>query len=253
MKLHRFFIPQFTDQYKPSVGADIVYSGTLLHQFVNVLRFQSGDRVVIFDGGGIDYTVKFVSLSKKAAAICVESVEQNIFTPKKIVNVFLSFIKKDRFETALEKLTELGVTSITPLCTEYTQVVNMSHERMEKIIIEASEQCERSDIPKLHETLNLKDFCSQESSPQSYYLMFHPDKPTTKGEKGLETLLDKKEVTLLIGPEGGFSEHEVKEFENKIVVEGKGAFVLLGKNILRTETAAIVATERLLLDPKVLF
>ncbi|MDB5204297.1 MAG: hypothetical protein JWP09_325 [Candidatus Taylorbacteria bacterium] len=229
MRLHRFY----TNEHLAGQDEITLRDTDALHQLRDVFRLAKGDRVIFFNGDGSDYIYEAQIISKKEAEFSYVEKIGNITLSKK-VTLFMSLIKKDNFETVLEKATELGVTHFVPVETERTLSKNLNMERAERIIKEASEQCGRGDVPTIGETMDLKDVL--EENPD--VIIFDMNGEDMKNYKpGAE------ESKLLIGPEGGWSDKELQMFKELKVQTFK-----LGDTVLRAETAAIVASAKIILN-----
>lgn len=158
-----------------------------------------------------------------------------------VTRLYQGIPKGDKFELVIQKAVELGVTEIIPVFTGYT-VVKLDQqkqlkkvERWQKIADEAGKQCKRDLIPKVRLPMTYSDMITELSSnePDRISIMAYEN----EREVGLKQLasMDFKQVDLIIGPEGGFSETEVELFKS---IE-YGRIITLGTRILRTETAAI--------------
>jgi 16S rRNA (uracil1498-N3)-methyltransferase len=237
MRLHRFYI-----QTELHVGVDINVEDTEhIHQWVSVFRYKTGDSIILFNGNGNgnEYTGTFSEIHKKQAVINITSEVSAIMPNKngKEVHLYLAAIKKDLFELAVEKCTELGVSSITPIITERTQDKNLNIERLMKVSIEASEQSGRGDVPEINKSVSLHD-ALESSKGYSVFIaditplpVSTPDSPS-RGDTP---------ATLFIGPEGGWGE---KDFE--LFKAYNPERISLGETTLRAETAAIVGCFTLL-------
>ncbi|MEY2671289.1 MAG: hypothetical protein RLZZ577_1605, partial [Bacteroidota bacterium] len=138
----------------------------------------------------------------------------------------------DRYEWFLEKATEIGIQEITPIICDRSERKVINPERFEKIILSAMKQSNALYLPKLNTAISFKEFVKQKK--EGLQLMAHceeTDKKTLKAVLELNT-----DVTLLIGPEGDFSEKEIV-----LALEQNYIPVTLGTTRLRTETAAVVA------------
>lgn len=198
----------------------------LVHQMTKVLKFHPGDEVVLVNGCGtiaISRVNEINSNQVRVTVINVDNREQN----NKTVNLFFAIPKKSKFELILEKGTEIGVRSFQPIITDRTEKLNINQDRAEKIVREAMEQSERAFLPKIFEPKKLSDILNNLNKDQTY--AFH-----TIGENFQKHNVDK-EVNILIGPEGGWSDREMEEFKK---LEFK--IFKVGDGILKTETAAIV-------------
>lgn len=217
MRLHNFFIQENIE------GAQTVTIGDheLLHQWNKVFRLKKGDRVVLLDNSGFEYECEFTLLTKKEAVLSVLEKRENPVRPKREVHLYLAMLKKDNFELVLQKGTELGVTHFHPIITARTEKQNLNVERAQKIVREASEQSGRGKMPVIMETTNVRDVDVD-------CIALHMD-----GEE-----FDAKQfagnVSVLIGPEGGWSEEELVHFREKNI-----PIYSLGNTTLRAETAAI--------------
>ena len=133
----------------------------------------------------------------------------------------------------LEKITEIGVTEIIPIISQYTQQRKFNKEKAEQILIGASEQSGRLDVPKLHEVQVLEDFLNKYSYECKLIVA---DEDIKADKNNILSIQHSHKYAFLVGPEGGFSAVERELFKKYDFVES----ISLGKNILRSETAAIV-------------
>ncbi len=222
MRLHRFYIEENLRE-----GEITLRDEEVLHQLRDVFRLSKGDKVIFFNNDGFDYIYEANLISKKEAGFTFVQKTSNII-PKSKVTLYMSLIKKDNFELVLEKCTEIGVTHFVPVLTERTQNKNLNIERAQKILKEASEQCGRGDIPTMGEAMNI-DEVLKENPDVIIFDMEGGDLKTHKPEAG--------EYKLLIGPEGGWSDSEIKMFDDMKIKTYK-----LTPTVLRAETAAILAS-----------
>lgn len=202
-----------------------------LHQLKTVMRFKVGTEVMVMDGCGSKAPGKILELHKKAAVIELGEVE-SAPEPARKLRLYCAISKKpSTFELIVQKATEIGVTDIIPLVSKRCQVDHLRKaDRLELIIKEACEQCERLWMPTLHEVMKLEDFCAQ---PPEGLLLAGDARET---DAPLSELLSPENVNLVIGPEGGLTEEELQALR----AAGVKIF-LLGNNVLRMETAAIAA------------
>ncbi len=224
MRLHRFFV-------KENIGENSeieISEERIVHQVRNVFRLGVGDKIIIFDGGGEDHECEIMKAGNKNLELRIMNSKKG-FLPKKEVTLFMSLIKKENFALVCEKATELGVAKIVPVVSERVTLKNLNRDRIEKILVEASEQCGRGDVPVLGEVTNLQDpiFKSGEN-------IFVAD---FGGEDFSNVKLKIENCSILIGPEGGWTEEERNLFKENNIKS-----FALGETTLRAETAAIVAT-----------
>lgn len=205
------------------------------HHSIKVLRHQMGDFLDIIDGEGTYYKASLENTEgKKAYAKILSSIPDWGEAPLQIQMGVSPLRLKDRFEWLIEKAVELGVTEIFPLQCEHTvPYPKMKQNRLETIILTATKQSKRSRIPKFHPLQKFTDFISNNPSKTTY--LAH-----CKAERDLQSHRDEidksNSVRILIGPEGDFSASEIELTESNSIPS-----VSLGKQRLRTETAAIYA------------
>lgn len=137
----------------------------------------------------------------------------------------------DRFEWFLEKATEIGIDEITPIICERSERKIIKKERGKRILVSAIKQSLKYHLPKLNETIKFKDFINQEFIGSKY--IAHCNYKQKKELKNIENI---KKTLILIGPEGDFTEKEIKT-----ALENQFHSISLGESRLRTETAAIIA------------
>ena len=190
-----------------------------------VLRLKKGDEICLLNGAGIGYHAKIKSVEKNVSGTIKESIP-DLGENKCSVNLASALIKRDRFELMLEKATELGVNEIQPLILERCVKKTMNFERSQKIVISSAKQCCRSRFPVLHEPINMKKLLKN-SDGQFISGLIGADKSLSELE------LDKN-ITVIIGPEGDFTENEIGQMKNAGVL-----FFNLGGRRLRAETAAL--------------
>ena len=190
-----------------------------------VLRLKKGDEICLLNGAGIGYHAKIKSIGKNVSGTIKESIP-DLGENKYSVNLASALIKRDRFELMLEKATELGVNEIQPLMLERCVKKTMNFERSQKIVISSAKQCCRSRFPMLHEPIDMKKLLKNSDGQFISGLM--------GADKSLSELELDKNVTVIIGPEGDFTENEIGQMKNAGVL-----FFNLGGRRLRAETAAL--------------
>jgi 16S rRNA (uracil1498-N3)-methyltransferase len=233
MRLYRLYCPFGLSQ------AEILLNKESSHHLANVLRCREDDLCHVFDGHGHEVKTKISHITKSNVTLSVlETVENKTESPLKI-HLFQALCKGDKMDVIMQKSVELGVTEITPLVTERCDV-KLSIDRLEKkmthwqnIIINATEQSGRAVLATLHQPLSLEEAVAQNTDCLRLLLTPHAEKNFSDVvEVGLVPAQDK--VAIFIGPEGGFSTSEVAYAEQQQVKT-----LLLGKRILRTETAPL--------------
>lgn len=219
------------------------HSGQLLELSVEasqhvgvVLRMQVGDQLTLFCGDNREFDATIHTVKKKQVLVVVGSIKDKSCESPLSIHLAQAISKGERMELVMQKAVELGVASITPIISERC-VVKLDKERMAKklhqwqaIVIAACEQSGRNRVPKVHSFITFEHYM-HEVEPQ-VRLILHPG-----GDKNWrDYALRASEIALLVGPEGGLSDNEVRLASNH------GFQTLsLGPRILRTETAAITA------------
>lgn len=230
MKQHRFFI-----DHSALRGSRVhITDGDVVKQITRVFRMKTGDSIIVLDNMGMEYEVKIDEIGREIQGAVIKK-QKNEHEPKLSITLYQSLCKKDKFEWILQKGTEVGITSFVSVIAEHSEKLGFNKERMEKITREAAEQSERGIIPSLGDPITLES--------------------AIQGVKGDSIVLDRsgeniKNYTLsaishtlniFVGPEGGWSEQELK------VTRDKGMRIIsLGSRVLRTETAGMIAAAILL-------
>lgn len=245
MRLHRFYIQ---NKIEEKAEAEItVREERLFNQWKNVLRYKTGDKVILFNGDGKEWLGEFKDLERKEGKIKILEEKTGVI-PKRKITLYQSIIKKDKMEWIVEKATELGVSKIVPIISERSEKKGFNLERANKIAIEASEQCGRGDVPVISEITTLSE--ALENSGNTI-IFDSSGKSLELGAESLEKTpsFKLKALSLFIGPEGGWSPEEIKRFKarlnDKVGQEAKMEILNLGDLTLRAETAAIAALSRL--------
>ncbi len=197
------------------------------------LRIRAGDSITVFDGLGHDYTCKVKEIKKDKTLLEILDMSENAGESIISVTLYLSVIKQDRFELAVQKATELGVKKIVPVYSAFTQRnFSLNYDRLNRIAISACEQCGRSVVPIIEQALDFDELLDRTKNTQ----MIFPWEREYNGTIRATLDKDKTDISVFIGPEGGITEDE----KNKLAAVGAKS-VTLGKRILRAETAAIAA------------
>ena len=199
---------------------------------VKVLRKSIGDTLHITNGKGWLFTAQVAGPNSNK---CNVKIISKTFRPKHGYNLHLAVAPtkmNDRYEWFLEKATEIGIDSITPIICEHSERKTIKPERFERILQSAMKQSLSCHLPKLNPAIPFKDFIVQDFN--GHLFIAHCEETNRKSLKSL--LKPKTNITILIGPEGDFSTNEIETaLKNHFIP------VTLGETRLRTETAAIVA------------
>ena len=233
--MHRFFV-----ETESITANQATIQGNTARQISKVLRLRKGEAIILMDKSGMEYTVKLSSVSDNHCEGIITQVAEGMAEPRVTISLFQSILKADKFDTVLQKGTELGVSNFVPLYSERTiprspdKLYESRFLRWNKIISEASEQCGRSKIPRLERPMNISEAVSNATG--LVILAWENMKSTSLGQilKDNNDLINREGVSILIGPEGGVSNQEVED------AESQGATIIsLGNRLLRSDTAGI--------------
>ena len=197
---------------------------------VKVLRMHEGEEIFVTDGKGNLAKGNLVFEGKKVS-LNVKEIKENLpeFSPK--LHIAIAPTKNiDRIEFFVEKATEMAVYEITILQTEKTERKNLNIDKLRKQAIAASKQSLRFHFPKINDVTKLSDFIKNINSKTTF--VAHCDASFERTE--ISKIQNLESITFLIGPEGDFSEKEIKLLSEKGIKA-----VSLGNQRLRTETAGI--------------
>ena len=201
------------------------------HYVANVMRLKRGSNINFFNQEG-EWASEVIFLEKDRVEV---KFLNKIKEPLKSSSIELAIclIKKNPMDIILQKATELGVSKITPIISERTEIKELNHDRAKKIVIEATEQSNQFIPPEISKTIKLKDFLNQIDGSNKLFFADINNKDRLKKED----IKDDNLKTLLVGPEGDFTPNE-----RKMILQNKNTISFsLSNNILRTETATISA------------
>lgn len=199
---------------------------------IKVLRKKDSDILFVTNGSGYLFETEITLASDSKCTVKVLSFEKKP-APKFHLHLAVAPTKmNDRYEWFLEKATEIGISEITPIICDRSERKVIKNDRFDKIILTAMKQANELYLPKLNEAITFKEFLKHKN--EGLQLIAHCEETDKKTLKSV--LKPNESVTLLIGPEGDFSEKEIA-----LALENKYVQVSLGNTRLRTETAAIVA------------
>lgn len=206
------------------------------------LRKKVGDKIEFVDGNGNWYKGTIIGTGKKTVSIGIDSVTESYNKRGHYLHIAIAPTKNiNRFEWFLEKATEFGIDEITPLICHHSERKKVRIDRLEKILKSAMKQSLKAYLPKLNELTTFKDFIQKqellEITSNTQRFIAHCQSNFTDEKEHLKNMaFAKSQATILIGPEGDFSNKEVEQALNIGFQE-----ISLGKERLRTETAGIAA------------
>ncbi|WP_440915062.1 RsmE family RNA methyltransferase [Candidatus Pelagibacter sp.] len=199
------------------------------HYLNKVMRVKENEAFSLFNSSG-EWEAKILNISKGAVEFNITKQLRQKENPKKLWLAF-SPIKSNYFNFMIQKATELGVTKFIPIIFDRTIVRKINKERLEKVIIEASEQSNRINVPDIEDPKSLDDFLNNNKVD-----LIFTDLNSENTRIDLNKVTDKP-TCVIIGPEGDFSEEE----RAKILKFSGVQALKINENILRSETAVISA------------
>ncbi len=224
--MHLFYTPDI-------IGNEYTLPEEESKHCIKVLRLEVGDEIFLIDGKGGFYQCEIIQAQLKRCEVrCIQKTE-NYGKRDYRLHIAIAPTKNiERIEWFLEKCTEIGIDEITPLLCNHSERKVIKEDRLEKVIISAMKQSLKAYLPKLNPLTEFPYFVK--NNPSSLKCIAHCDEGNKKSLQ--EIYHPGQDITILIGPEGDFSENEIKLAQDNNFIP-----ITLGESRLRTETAGIVA------------
>lgn len=241
-------IPRFYQKESFIVNQTVELSAENHRHAVQVLRLNKDDPLTLFNGEGGEYLAKMVEVKKRRSTVFITSFDPVDRESSLKITLILAVIKPEKMDFAIQKAVEMGVSKIQPLYTQRS-VIKLKANRLDKkmhhwqgVINSACEQSGRTVIPHIVEPVNLDTCLNHLSVTDSLNLAMLPGTSPNLNqiEMNIEAGDNKKSVTLMIGPEGGFTQDEEQQMFGGL--EGNDTNITgvsFGPRILRAETAVI--------------
>ena len=199
---------------------------------IKVLRKKDSDILYVTNGQGLLFETEITLASDNKCTVKINSIEKKSPSNYRLHLAVAPTKMNDRYEWFLEKATEIGIHEITPILCDRSERKVINKDRFDKIVLSAMKQSNECFLPHLNEAVTFKEFLKKQNI--GLKLIAHCEE---KDKKSLKSVLQKDQnTTILIGPEGDFSEKEIA-----LALENSYTPITLGTTRLRTETAAIVA------------
>ncbi|MBG42701.1 MAG: 16S rRNA (uracil(1498)-N(3))-methyltransferase [Aequorivita sp.] len=224
-----FYNPNISDNAK-----EVTLDKEESRHIVKVLRMNEGDTFKITNGKGSFFSAEIISANPKSCLVKIISQEKQNPLPYQLHLAVAPTKLNDRYEWFLEKATEIGISEITPIICDHSERKTIKPERYEKILQSAMKQSLKAYLPVLNEAVSYKDFIDSKKSSEELKYIAHCEETDKKSLKAV--LLPRQKITIMIGPEGDFSNEEIEFAKQSGFIP-----VTLGESRLRTETAAVVA------------
>ena len=238
--MHRFFIPKPFKQEMQITGRDA-------HHIIDVLRMVPGDRLQAVADDGISFVGEITAVGTNTVTVLAREVLRETHEPDVRISLLQGLAKGEKMEFIIQKAVEIGVTDIFPVAMAHSVVVlepskaEKKVERWQKIAEAAAKQSKRDVIPDVHEVMALGQVLQKEK--WDLLLIAYESENQVSLKEALQAHKEAKTVGVVIGPEGGLSTEEVEAAQQQ-----GGIAVSLGRRILRTETAGLVAATAILYE-----
>ena len=208
-------------------GSSVCLFSEKAHYIKNVMRAKVGDSVLLFDGISGEWSCVISRIIGDRVEVLVNELSKEYFPSRKLA-LCISLVKPDTMRNVVRQATELGVTLIKPVRTEYSSVNDVNIEKCRLWAIEAAEQCGRQDVPEIAPVGTYSQI------PELGYRTILCDE-TGGGREPRDVIHGKGDLCIVIGPEGGFSHNELR------IAESFCEKMSLGTRILRVDTAVVAA------------
>lgn len=245
----KFFLPFRANCQDIQVDDIIEITDSDASHISRTLRMKLGDALTVTDGKGLDYNCVIDRITHECVGLKVVEIKKCDVESDKKISLFQALVKNDKMDTVIQKAVELGVSDIYPVAARRS-VVHLDSEgekkkveRWNKIALEASKQCGRGFIPKVHPVINVSECAKTLSSLDVKFYCYE-----VADDKTVKSLIKGRDFDTLgfyIGPEGGIDQTEAELF-NESGIEP----VSLGKLILRTETAGMAVLSMILYETR---
>jgi 16S rRNA (uracil1498-N3)-methyltransferase len=220
--------------YTPDISNSKTYtlSESESKHAVKVLRLSIDDMITLIDGKGCFYQAKITDSSPKKCVVEITSKEEQPYSKPKLHLAIAPTKNNDRLEWLIEKATELGIYEITPLLCEHSERKVLKTERLVKRAVAAMKQSLKAHLPIINDIKEFKTFVSTETKGERFIAHCIKD-----GKQHIKDAYKSGlDCTILIGPEGDFSENEIN-----VALKNNYKAISLGESRLRTETAGLYA------------
>ncbi len=237
MAKHRLYIPESTA--KILAHSSIHLDDATRHYALNVLRLRDATAIEIFDGNGNAYRGLLRVKDKRTAMIEVGETVSSQTESSLRIELIQTLARGEKMDWIIQKAVELGAHSIRPITSERCNVkldekrTESRHKHWLGIISNACEQCGRDTLPTLHKPTNLNQLTDESTISSKHRWLFHPGTDERLNQQKIE---NDDSISVLIGPEGGFSDAEIEMLREASFIP-----LNMGPRILRTETAAIAS------------
>lgn len=232
--MHLFYIPELSKE-----DSMAVLSKDESKHATKVMRLSEGDQAMLTNGKGLLALGSISMASTKACEFCIEEwLEDDQQRPYQLHMYVAPTKMNDRYEWFLEKATEIGFDSITPILVQHSERKVVKTDRLKRVILSAVKQSFKAVVPEVKELMSFKEALENAKQRGGVQCIAHC-------EEGVKTALKNVvpkdgQISIFIGPEGDFSQDEIQ-----MAIDQGFKAISLGKSRLRTETAAVAAVHTL--------
>lgn len=235
-------VPRIYLDEKLKAGATVLPPMDTVHYLTRVMRIRPGDDFLVFHNG-TEFSARLnIGQTKKDPATIIIGTPTQHVDPSNSITLAFAPIKQARAEELVSMCTQMGIMRFIPVITDHTTAKHINWDRIRKIAIEAAEQSGRNSIPEVMPPVKFSEFISKNGADIIYAderAAHDGNQIAESGNRKAES--EKNAPTLLVGPEGGFSDAEFDALRN-----ARARAISLGKTILRAEVAAIAACAKIL-------
>lgn len=221
--------------YSPHIATSLELTPEESLHCTKVLRMEAGEQIIVVDGKGGRYVAEIIAPHSKHCAVSIISFQQEAAGSKdRRLHIAIAPTKNmDRIEWFVEKATEIGIDEISLLKCRFSERKEVKVERLQKILVSAMKQSLKATLPILNPMTDIKSFVANNQSPLKAIAHCYKENERTLLKNFYKP---NEDITILIGPEGDFSQEEVE-----LAIKSGFSPISLGNSRLRTETAALVA------------
>lgn len=238
--MQRFFIPEpFTPE--------MTVTGRDAHHILDVLRMQAGDCLQVVADDGVSFVGEIIRTGGNRVTVACREILRESHEPTVQILLLQGLAKGEKMDLIVQKAVEIGVAELFPVRMDHSVVLldgaraEKRAERWQKIAEAAAKQSKRDLVPPVHEVLDLAR--ALEETRADLLLAAYESENVMNLKEALQAHKDARRIAVVIGPEGGLSNEEVA-----LIRERGGLSVSLGRRILRTETAGLVAAAAILYE-----
>ena len=222
-------------------GLEVSITGSEAHHIKNVLRLKPGDGLKLFDGTGFEYEAAIVRVSAKKVTVEIQRKAKAAAPSGVPIMVAQAFLKEKKMDDLVRKLCELGITQWIPFFSKRSiarpdaKRLEARSQRWQRIATEAVKQCRRLDTPQIADALSFEEMLDFSQNCDLRIVFWENESSLLTADFVSEDNPAKK-ILLMLGPEGGFTDQEMKRLQNSGFISAG-----LGPRILRAETATLAA------------